>query len=293
MDLRELKYFVEIVDSGSYARAAERVHVSQPALSKAIRQLEHELDVVLLERGRRGVGLRLTSAGEVVLRHARALLEGRERMEVELAGLRGLNGGTLHIGLPPLGSAEIFAPVIARYRERYPNIELHLLERGGEALEQSVRSGELELAATILPVHDDLEVAYVRDDPLVVALPRQHPLAVRKQLVLSELASTPFVMFEGGYVLNRLINDACHEAGFRPQEVARIGMPGFGVALVAAGAGLMLLPAVVAARHQVEGVVMVPLHSTSLRWRLVVIWRRGATLSFAAQAMLKMLSDHL
>jgi len=293
MDLRVLRYLSEIVDSGSYARAAERVHVSQPALSKAVRQLEEELDVVLLERGRRGAGLRLTSAGEVVLRHARALLEGRERMELELAGLRGLKGGALHIGLPPLGSAEIFAPVIAAYRERYPDIELHLLERGGEELEQSVRSGELELAATILPVHDDLEVAFVRDDPLVVALPRHHALASRHQLTLNELVSTPFVMFEGGYVLNRLIHEACRDAGFRPREVARIGMPGFGVALVAAGAGLMLLPAVVAARHQVDGVVMVPLSSSSLRWRLVLIWRRGASLSFAAQAMLEMLSEHL
>jgi len=288
-----LKYFDEIVSSGSYARAAERVHVTQPALSKAIRLLEEDLGVPLLERGRRGVGLRPTSEGEVVLRHARQLLEGRERMLSELKALRGLKGGELRLGLPSLGSAEIFAPVIARYRERYPLVDLHLLERGGEALERAVQAGQIELAATILPLLNDMEMAFVRDDPLVVALPRTHSLAGRRRLVLAELASTPLVLFEGGFVLNRLIHEACTAAGFQPQVVARIGQPSFGLALVAAGAGAMLLPAVVAAHHAVEGVVMVPLHSAELRWRLVLVWRKGGSLSFAARAFLEMLPEHI
>jgi DNA-binding transcriptional LysR family regulator len=293
LDLRVLKYFDEIVSSGSYARAAERVHVTQPALSKAIRLLEEDLGVPLLERGRRGVGLRPTSEGEVVLRHARQLLEGRERMLSELKALRGLKGGELRLGLPSLGSAEIFAPVIARYRERYPLVDLHLLERGGEALERAVQAGQIELAATILPLLNDMEMAFVRDDPLVVALPRTHSLAGRRRLVLAELASTPLVLFEGGFVLNRLIHEACTAAGFQPQVVARIGQPSFGLALVAAGAGAMLLPAVVAAHHAVEGVVMVPLHSAELRWRLVLVWRKGGSLSFAARAFLEMLPEHI
>lgn len=288
-----MKYFDEIVSSGSYARAAERVHVTQPALSKAIRLLEEDLGVPLLERGRRGVGLRPTSEGEVVLRHARQLLEGRERMLSELKALRGLKGGELRLGLPSLGSAEIFAPVIARYRERYPLVDLHLLERGGEALERAVQAGQIELAATILPLLNDMEMAFVRDDPLVVALPRTHSLAGRRRLVLAELASTPLVLFEGGFVLNRLIHEACTAAGFQPQVVARIGQPSFGLALVAAGAGAMLLPAVVAAHHAVEGVVMVPLHSAELRWRLVLVWRKGGSLSFAARAFLEMLPEHI
>jgi DNA-binding transcriptional LysR family regulator len=292
MDLRVLRYLDEVVLCGGYGRAAERLHVSQPALSKAIRLLEEELDVQLLDRGRRGVGLTVTAAGEVVVRHARQLLQGRAQMLRELDALRGLEEGELSFGLPPLGSAEIFAPLIARYRERYPGIELRLRERGGEALAQAVQSGEIELAATILPVlHEDLDISPVRDDPMVVALPRSHPLSARTRLVLADLAETPLVLFEDSYVLNRVIHEACLAAGFTPREVAFIGQPAFGLALVAADAGAMLLPAVVAAQHATDGVVMVPLDDDALRWRLVLVWRRGTTLSYAARALLEMLPE--
>jgi DNA-binding transcriptional LysR family regulator len=293
MDLRVLRYLDEIVSTGSYARAAERVHVTQPALSKAIRLLEEDLGVVLLERGKRGVGVRPTNEGEVVLRHARQLLEGRERMLSELKSLRGLQGGELRLGLPSLGSAEVFAPMIARYCERYPLVDLQLLERGGEALERAVRAGQIELAATILPVSDDMETGFVRDDPLVVALPRTHPLAVRRRLHVSDMSNIPLILYEGGFVLNGLIQNACEDAGFKPQVVARVGQPSFGLALVAAGAGALMLPAVVAANHRIEGgVVMVPLQSDELRWRLVLIWRKGGGLSFAARAFLDMMQEY-
>jgi DNA-binding transcriptional LysR family regulator len=292
MNLRVLKYLVEVIECGSYARAAERVHVSQPALSKAIRQLEEELDVVLLERGRRGTGVRLTAAGEIVVRHARLLFEGSSRMLFELEALRGLGAGELRFGLPALGSAEIFAPVIARFRECYPAISLNLLERGGEALVEAVLKDEIELAATILPLErDGLESVSVLDDDLVVALPRSHKLAAQRQVKFRDLAETPIVMFDGGYVLNRVILAACAQAGFLPKEVARTGQPSFGLSLVAAGAGAMLLPALVAQRYAVEGVNLVPLSETDLRWRLVMVWRKGAALSFAAQAFLAMLKQ--
>ncbi|BEV72645.1 MULTISPECIES: LysR substrate-binding domain-containing protein [unclassified Paludibacterium] len=286
MDLRVLKYFEEVVQSGSFARAAERVHITQPALSKAIHQLEDELGVVLLERGKRGVGLKVTAAGELVLEHARQLLAGRARLLADLQDMTALQRGELRLGLPPLGSGEIFAPILARFREQYPAIQLSLLERGGEELAAAVRDEQIELAATILPLREDMAMLFVHDDPIRVALPRSHPLAGQSEIALGALAETPLVMFEHGFVLNRLIREACQSVGFTPREVARIGQPGFGLALVAAGAGAMLLPDIVAQRHAVEGVVLRPLTGSDLRWRLALVWRQGASLSFAARAFI-------
>ena len=291
MDLRVMRYLVDIVDHGGFGKAAEKVHLTQPALSKAIRGLEDELDVQLLERGRRGGSPRLTAAGEVVYRHALELLSGRKRMLEELDAMKNLQSGDLYMGLAPLGRADLFAPAIARFRSRYPHIRIHLLERGGTELEQALRNGEIELATTIVRADKDFDWLLVRDDPMMVALPSSHPLAAEPGIRLPQLAQTPLVTFETTFVLNSMIQEACLASGFEAQEVTHVTQADFGLALVAAGSGAMLLPKLVAERLHVRGVELRPLQSSSLRWQLSLIWRREAPLSFAAQAMVSIIRE--
>ncbi|AMX04058.1 LysR family transcriptional regulator [Microbulbifer thermotolerans] len=293
MDLKVLRYLVEIVRHGGFGKAAEQVHLSQPALSKAIRGLEEALGETLLERGGRGSRVRLTPAGKVVYRHANALLEGREQMLNELRMLRGLECGELRIGLSPLGSGEIFAPVIARFRELYPGVEIHLRERGGVEQEDALRNGEIELATSLKPTDEDIAWMQICDDPMMVALPHAHPMSETGAIRLEALAEVPIVGFEPGFMLSKLIRDNCRAVGFDPRVVAEVSHPDFGLALVAAGTGVMLLPRLIAERHKTDGVVVVPLDSTLLRWTLSLIWRRNASLSFAARKMREMIREML
>lgn len=290
MDIRQLRMLVEVVRHGGFSAAADAVFATQPTISKAIQQLEHDLGEVLLERSRAGV--RLTPAGQIVYRRALSLLGEREHMLRELQELRGLQRGQLHLGLASLGSDMLFAPVFARFRQRYPQIELHVLERGSEALEESLRAGEIELAASLLPVADDLQWQAVRTEPLVALLPNSHPLAQRADLQLQDLAEVPFVLFEKGFMLNRHIIQACQARGFSPREVTRSGQPDFIVALVAAGMGVALLPRMIATARQRTDVVIVPLHEPQLDWRMVLAWRRGGYLSAAAHAWLQLVAEH-
>lgn len=286
MDIRQLRMLVEVVRHDGFSAAAEAVFATQPTISKAIRQLEDELGEVLLQRSRNGV--RLTQAGQIVYRRALALLGEREDMLRELEELRDLQRGELHLGLASLGSDILFAPVFARFRQLYPQIELRVLERGSEALEESLRAGEIELAASLLPVADDLQWQAVRTEPLVALLPRQHPLAGSTSLQLQDLADVPFVLFEKGFLLNRHIIQACQARGFSPREVTRSGQPDFIVALVAAGLGVALLPCMIANARPRADVVIVPLDEPELDWRMVLAWRRGGYLSAAAQAWLRL-----
>ncbi|MEG1681014.1 MAG: LysR family transcriptional regulator, partial [Stenotrophomonas sp.] len=275
-----------VVRHDGFSAAAEAVFATQPTISKAIRQLEDELGEVLLQRSRNGV--RLTPAGQIVYRRALALLGEREDMLRELEELRDLQRGELHLGLASLGSDILFAPVFARFRQLYPQIELRVLERGSEALEESLRAGEIELAASLLPVADDLQWQAVRTEPLVALLPRQHPLAAAASLQLQDLADVPFVLFEKGFLLNRHIIQACQARGFSPREVTRSGQPDFIVALVAAGLGVALLPRMIANARPRADVVIVPLDEPELDWKMVLAWRRGGYLSAAAQAWLRL-----
>lgn len=291
LDLRVLRYFVAIVDAGSFGKAAEQVHISQPALSKAIHQLEEELSETLLERGKRGTSIRLTPAGQVVYQHALSLLDGRQKMIQELQALKRLERGHLKIGLSPLGSAELLAPIIAKFRAKHPLIEIELLERGGAEQETALRNGDIELATSLIPDDDDFAWLTIHDDPLMVVLPNGHPLAKQAGVSLPELAGNALVTFEASFVLNKLIHHACLSAGFEPTEVTYVSQPDFGLALVAAGTGVMLLPKLIAERHVTPGVVIKPLENTGLRWQLSVIWRKDKMLSFAGQAMLNLIKD--
>ncbi|MBO1271240.1 LysR family transcriptional regulator [Shewanella sp. 4t3-1-2LB] len=293
MDLKVIRYFIEIVDHGGFAKAAEAIHLTQPALSKAINQLEEELDLVLLERGKRGSQLKPTASGEVVYRYGMQLLKVRQEMHRELEAQRSLNAGELHLGLAPLGSAEIFAPVIARYRSLYPKIAMQLFVRGGIEQTIALKKREVELATGIISFDEEFEGFCIRRNPMVVVVPKQHALANQPQLTLKQLEETPQILFDEEYALHELVFKGCVNAGFIPKVATKVSHPDFGITLVAAGTGVMIMPEFIAARHAVAGVNRVPLSTDDLIWELSLFWRKGHPLSFAAQAMVTLIHEQL
>lgn len=289
MDIRQLKALVEVVRRGGFSAAAESLNATQPTVSKTVKLLEDDVGLPLLERSRQGV--RLTQAGEIVYRRALTLLAERDSLEAELDDLRGLRRGELHVGLPLLGSDILFAPLFAAYRERYPGVQLRLLELGSQALEDSLRSGDVELAGSLLPADDEFEWQSVRREPMVVVMPPGHPLAGRDSVGLAALKDSAFILFEKGFALNRRIVAACQRHGFTPREAARSGQISFIAALVAAGIGVAVLPRMIAQRH-VHGLPTALLDEHDLVWHMALIWRRGSFLSQAAQAWLQLASEH-
>ena len=185
MDLRTLRTFVEVVRQGGFSRAAKAVFLTQSTVSKAVKQLEIELGVTLLDR--KGHRTTLTADGDVVYRRALRILAEQEDLNTELNELRGLKLGTLRLGFPPVGSSELFAPVFAIYRSRYPGVDTRLVEYGGERLKEVLLSGEIEVAASLLPVSDEFEYQSVANEPLVILLPAKHALARKKSIDLVSL----------------------------------------------------------------------------------------------------------
>ncbi|WP_029459503.1 LysR family transcriptional regulator [Solidesulfovibrio alcoholivorans] len=291
MELRHLRAFVEVARQGGFSRAARTLFSTQSTVSKAIGQLEAELGEALFER--LATGVRLTGAGELVYARAVAMLAEGEHMVAELADLRGMVSGRLRLGLPIFGSARLFAPLFAQYRQRHPGVEIELLEQGSARLEEAVLAGEVELAVSLLPVPDAFAWQPVCDDPMMAVLWADHPLGGRASLRLTELAQTPLILFEQGFALNARIETACRARGFAPEPAARSSQVDFIIALVASGLGVALLP-----RILTEGRDLSPLHvalvdETDLRWRAALVWRKGARLSPAARAWLALARERL
>lgn len=289
MEFRTLRAFVEVVRQGGFSPAARTVFATQSTVSKAVKQLEEEIGVPLLDRI--GHRVRLTPAGEIVYPRAVRLLAEREDLAAELAELRGLKRGTLRLGLPPVGSSTIFAPLFAVFRNRYPGIDVRLVEYGSERLEEVLVSGEIELAASLLPVSEGFEHQDIRREPMMALMPDRHPLAGGPDVELDALRNEPFVLFEAGFAINRVILDACRRHGFEPQVVARSSQIDFIIELVAAGLGVAFLPRMIVEDRRRPGVGAALLAEDETDWRLAMIWRRGAYLSHAAKAWLTLVRE--
>lgn len=290
MDLRELRVFVEVVDQGGFSAATKRLFATQPTISKAIKQLEDEVGVQLLDRGSRKT--RLTVAGEVVYRHAVAMLAEREHLLGELADLGGLRRGRVRLGLSRLGSSLLFAGAVVEFRRLHPGIEIEIVERGVLHLQQALREGALDLAICRLPVPEDLDWILVHDEPLLALLPKVHPLARASSLDLAQLAEIPFVLFEQGFALNSQILAACQLCGFTPRIAAYSGQAEFIQALVASGVGVAFLPRTICPKDH-PALACLPLSDAEFRWRRTLAWRREAPLPPAAKAFLEQVKANL
>ncbi|MBN9044524.1 MAG: LysR family transcriptional regulator [Rhizobiales bacterium] len=289
MNLRSLQSFAEVVRRGGFSAAARTIHATQSAVSKAVKQLEDELGSILLDRD--AAPPRLTDAGEIVYRRALAMLAEKEDMLAELGELRGLKRGLLRLGLPPIGSSVLFAPVFAAYTKLYPDIDIQLVEHGSRRLEELLLAGDLELAASLLPVADSFEWQDVRREPVVALLPADRPYAHPDSVTLPEIAGLPFILFESGFALNHIILDACRLNGFSPHVAVRSSQIDFIVELVAAGMGIGFLPRMIAEQRRHPGVRICRIEGADVSWHMALVWRKGAFLSHAARAWLALYSN--
>lgn len=289
MELRTLRALVEVVRQGGFSQAARAVFATQPTVSKAVKQLEDELGMVLLDR--QSQPPKLTQAGEIVYRRALTMLTERDDLKAELDEIRGLKRGSLRLGLPPLGSSSLFAPLFARFRSRYPSVEISLVEHGSRRLEEMLLAGELELAASLSPVPSDFEWQPVAREPLLALLPPDHPHADAMHVSLWQLRQSPFILFDEGFALNGVLENACRQAGITPTVAARSGQIDFIIALVAAGLGVAFLPRLELRARSFSGISCVPLEDSGTDWDMGLVWRRGGYLSHAAQAWLALAKE--
>ncbi len=290
MDIRALRYYVEVVDQQSFTRAATRLHVTQPTVSKMVQQLEQSFGVALLARD--GKRFQVTDAGHVVLQRAREIIALHDTMKVEVRDLQQMGRGVLRMGLSPF-THTVLAPVLAAYHANHPKIELKLFEIGSNATVADLRDGGLELGTLldfprVADIWTEFDSLPLFESPLCLLAPAQSPWQGRAFVELRELADCDFIFYGDAFALNDLVTDACAEAGFVPRISGRSGQWDFIASLVGLGVGIALLPHMYCQTLRPEQFTIVEVRSPALIWKLVLAWRRHGQLSFAAQAWLQL-----
>jgi DNA-binding transcriptional LysR family regulator len=279
MELRQLEYFVAVAEEANFTRAAERIHVAQPAVSAQIQRLERELGQSLLDRSRRTV--RLTAAGEAALPYARAALGAVADMLIAVEELSQLVRGTVTIGTVTSHSVDI-PGVLADFHADHPNVEITLSTDSSDALIDKVRIGRLD--AAIVSVGPDerlegLEVEVVTDEAIQAAVCRTHELASRKTIRLTELEDRALIALPVGAGIRHQFDAACTKAGVTPRIAFEASTPLALAELAERGLGVAIVPASVSrGRDRLHGLAIVP----RLRGRLVLAWRSGGPMSPAA-----------
>ena len=287
-ELRLIRYFVAVAEEGNVTRAAERLHMAQPPLSAAVRQLEQQLGIALLDRASRQV--RLTRAGEELLERGRELLAHADRVVRDVQAVERSPTGLLRGGLSPAARFGLVPELLERWSTAAPGVMLHTSEGTTGALLRQVRDGRLDLAVVFCPPDvSALASMTAREEPAVVHLRGDHPLASRTHIALQELAEETFLVAGGrdspGYTA--AVIAACRAAGFEPRTRPD-PYPDLGTQAVREGLGIVLYVRT-AFGPQLEGSVLVPLRPV-VTFPFVLVWRedsRSAALSaiLAASAL--------
>jgi DNA-binding transcriptional LysR family regulator len=292
LSVARLKILKEVAYRGSLSSAAEALSYSQSAISQQIAALEAETQMALLERHPRGVSL--TAAGQTLVGHAEGILARLETAEAALSAIAGLRGGRLRMASFPTAGSTLMPLAIANFRAAYPHVELTLAEGEPEEIAPRLRAGELDLALLFefdgeQPLPGDGARSPLLEDPMYLALPREHPLAGKARLRLSELHGEEWVQTSSSSACARHVVRCCHAAGFEPRVSFESDDYQTVQGLVAAGVGVALIPqlALSAVREDIAVRSLSP--SPPVR-RVVAATPDGARLVPAAPAMLAVLA---
>jgi molybdate transport repressor ModE-like protein len=295
LDVRRLRVLREVSLRGSFSAAAEALAYSQSAVSQQIATLEREAGTRLVERHGRGV--RLTDAGQALVHRADAILAELAAADAELAAIAGLRGGRVRVSTFASAATTLLPAAVAAFRAGHPGVqvELSLVEATDEAVD-GVRAGRADLALLAQPVDqppsDLVETHRLLEDPMLVVLQGEHPLARRRSLALADLAGEPWVLGGGPDCSDRdTILRACHAAGFEPRVSVAFPTDDYNATqgMVAAGAGITLLPRLALAVPR-DDLAMRPLAGAGVSRLVVAAVRRGDQAA-ATLAMLEVVRE--
>jgi len=288
--LKQIRAFVAIAKTSSFAQASELVHLSQPALSISIKNLEQDIGGQLFARTTRS--LVLTPEGKTFYPVAKRLLADWETAFSDLNNLFALNRGTLTMAAMPSFASTLLPAHIKQFHQLHPAINIKVHDVIAEDSVAMIRSGEAELAISFDPGQsEDLNFEPLFTDRFIVALPPQHALVTQPEIRWHDIASEPFILLQRPSSIRQLIEEAILEhdivlrVEFEANQLATIGQ------MVATGLGVSAMPSLCQTQLHSLGAVCRPIADPIVSRRVGIITKRRSPLSIAAQGFKQLISE--
>lgn len=274
MNLKQLSWFVELVKSASFTKAAKKLYIDQSTLSKGIKLMERDMGVTLIDRTANS--FRLTPEGEILYELGGQTLNS---IEAKLSYLQErINeecGGTVRVGIPPVINTAYFAEIISKFEKECDNIELQLIELGANLIRDKVDSGEVDVGVVILPISsDDYDIMPVFSSDNVLVVSKEHPLAEKDSVTFTELKEQSLLSLDSSYMLYDRTIAQCVVAGFEPQFKFLSPQWDMLARLCEINYGVGILPRPIMSYYRSESIKLLTLKEPEFPWNIALIVRK-------------------
>ncbi|MBQ9990684.1 MAG: LysR family transcriptional regulator [Lachnospiraceae bacterium] len=279
MNLKQLSWFVELVKSGNFTKAAKKMYIDQSTLSKGIKAMEKDMGIPLIDRTANC--FRLTPEGEILYQLGGETLKN---IEGQLEHLRDRvnedRGGKVRVGIPPVIDTAYFADIIPKFEKECPNIKLEVMEIGANIVRDKVDSGEVDVGVVILPLaSDDYDILPVFKNDNVLVVNKDHPLAGKDSVTFKELEHEPLLSLDSSYMLYNRTLSLCFAAGFEPKFKLLSPQWDMLARLCELNYGVGILPRPIMSYFRSNKIKLLSLTEPEFPWNIALIVRKDKYLS--------------
>lgn len=286
MNIRYLTYFVEVAKEKNFTRAANNLHLSQPALSKVMKNLELDLGVSLIDRTAKH--FKLTDQGEIFFQNTKKALENINSELEQLNCSIDSTKGRLIVGVPPVIGTVYFPSIIAKFKIKYPDIEFIMIEEGANTIKDKVNESEIDIGIVILPIEsDDLLTIEIINSENVLIVHKDNKLVGQKSVSIKDLKEEVFITLNEHYMLYDKLHLLCREAGFEPKIEFKSSQWDFVAEMVSLNQGVAILPKPIVERFKNENIKAIPLKDPKIPWDIGIVTKKDRYLSYGMKEFIK------
>jgi DNA-binding transcriptional LysR family regulator len=284
MDLRKLEIFVRVAQAGNFTRAAEELHMAQPAVSIAVRKLEESLGTILFDRSGRRIAL--TTEGRALLTQAEAILQSVSELTNTAKAMNQLLTGELTLACPSMLATYFLPALLSGFLDEHPGLKASITQAGTTRVEQMLLQDDIEIGVTTagnIDIGSQLEIIPLVNEQIVICVADNHPWADRDTISIEALHLSPMVVYESGYFIRSQLDQLCAAAQVQPDYRVQTNFLPLLIKMVKEGLGCTVGLKIMA--EEEPGIVGIPLLPTT-EVNMVLARRRGRTVSRANQAFL-------
>ncbi|WP_378952996.1 LysR family transcriptional regulator [Pelosinus sp. sgz500959] len=291
MDIRNLECLIEVARHKNFSKAAEMMYISQPSISRAIKELEAQFGIILFYRDTKSV--ELTDAGEIILKQAQQIVSSFQNITSQLGDLKKMQSGKIYIGLPSITAITTFSYLLSSFKKEYPNIHIHLYEFGPKKVETSIQDGLLDIGIfTPSENNENYEKIWFEQDPLEVVMHPTNRLTQYEVIDYNKLSDEEFILYNSDYNLHDMIVNECTKAGFQPKIILETSQREWMTQMVIDNLGIALLPSKICKNLDPKVIVSRPFTDPQPCLRLALVWKKGRYLSYAAREFITFAKEH-